>query len=347
MQERIEWKWIEAFTETFRLSAVEPGDSVAILAETQSRRINVELAELALQRLGARVFRIEIPTPTNEAPVPIRCTGSSVALQGIKPVLSALRDSSLVADLTVEGMMHSPETPEILGAGSRILYVSNEHPELLERCVPDASLKAKVEAGIGKIRAAKTMRVTSDAGTDLTIALEGAFAGGGWGACDTPGTLDHWPGGLVACNPPAGSVNGVLVMDEGDINLTFKRYLSQPVRLRIEDDFAVAVEGEGLDADLMRSYFDAWQDENAYAVSHVGWGMNPRARWDSLVMYDKAQSNGTEQRAYAGNFLYSTGANEFVGRHTLGHFDLPIGHCSLWLDDEQIVDRGRLLGDLA
>jgi 2,5-dihydroxypyridine 5,6-dioxygenase len=142
-------------------------------------------------------------------------------------------------------------------------------------------------------------------------------------------------------------VSGVLVMDEGDINLTFKRYLARPIRLHIDNDFVTEVEGTGLDADLMRSYFEAWGDENAYAVSHVGWGMNPKARWDGLVMYDKTHTNGTEQRAYAGNFLYSTGANEFVGRHTPGHFDLPVGKCSLWLDDEQIVDRGRLLGDLA
>ena len=53
MQERIEWKWIEAFTETFRHSAVKKGDPVAIVAESQSRRINVELAELALEAAAA------------------------------------------------------------------------------------------------------------------------------------------------------------------------------------------------------------------------------------------------------------------------------------------------------
>ena len=59
--------------------------------------------------------------------------------------------------------------------------------------------------------------------------------------------------------------------------------------------------------------------------------MNPRARWDALVMYDRSDVNGTEQRAFAGNFLYSTGANEVAGRYTLGHFDLPFRHCTLEL----------------
>ena len=82
----------------------------------------------------------------------------------------------------------------------------------------------------------------------------------------------------------------------------------------------------------MRSYFAAWGDREAYAVSHVGWGMNPRARWDAMAMYDKRDFNGTELRAFAGNFLYSTGANEVAGRHTLGHFDLPLRNCTVALD---------------
>ncbi|MBI3707856.1 MAG: peptidase M29, partial [Proteobacteria bacterium] len=142
------------------------------------------------------------------------------------------------------------------------------------------------------------------------------------------------------------SVDGALVMAPGDVNLTFKRYLEAPVRLTIEKDYVVAIDGKGLDAELMRSYFAAWGDREAYAVSHVGWGMNPKARWDALTMYDRRDVNGTELRAFAGNFLYSTGANEAAGRHTLGHFDLPLRNCTIALDDRIIVDRGVLQGDL-
>ena len=42
--------------------------------------------------------------------------------------------------------------------------------------------------------------------------------------------------------------------------------------------------------------------------------------------------NGTELRAFAGNFLYSTGANEVAGRHTPGHFDVPLRGCTVALD---------------
>jgi 2,5-dihydroxypyridine 5,6-dioxygenase len=99
-------------------------------------------------------------------------------------------------------------------------------------------------------------------------------------------------------------VNGTLVLDSGDVNLTFKRYLESAVTLRIENDYVVAIEGKGVDADLIRSYYASWNDKDAYAVSHVGWGMAPAARWDSMAMYDKRDTNGTELRAFAGNFLF-------------------------------------------
>jgi hypothetical protein len=44
--------------------------------------------------------------------------------------------------------------------------------------------------------------------------------------------------------------------------------------------------------------------------------LNDAARWDSMALYDKRDFNGTELRAFAGNFLYSTGANEVAGRYT-------------------------------
>jgi 2,5-dihydroxypyridine 5,6-dioxygenase len=345
--DRIESKWIDAFSEAFQLCKVGPGDTAAILSETQSRPINVQLAELALLKLGARLFHIMLTTPKQAVPVPIRSTGASNAIQGIVPVVQALGGAGFVVDLTVEGLLHAPELPDILKAGARVLMVSNEHPDVLERLAPDPALEPKVRAGMKRLRAAKSMRVTSPAGTELDIAVAGARVGGVWGWCDKPGAVAHWPGGLCLCFPKAGSVNGRLVMAPGDINLTFKRYMETPVTLTVEQDYVTRIDGPGADAALMRSYFEAWNDRDAYAVSHVGWGMNPKARWDALTMYDREQVNGTEQRAFAGNFLYSTGANEVAGRHTLGHFDLPLRGCTIALDGEVVVQAGALQGELA
>ncbi len=61
-------------------------------------------------------------------------------------------------------------------------------------------------------------------------------------------------------------------------------------------------------------------------------------------MYDQRDLNGTELRAFAGNFLYSTGANEVAGRFSEGHFDLPLRNCTIALDGEVVVSEGALVG---
>jgi 2,5-dihydroxypyridine 5,6-dioxygenase len=339
----IEAPWLAAFVDVLRRCGVQPGDACAVLAESRSRPVLVELARLALQQLGARPFVLTVPTPALTAPVPVRSTGASDALGQLEPVVQALARSTLIVDLTVEGLQHAAELPRILAGGARVLVVSNEHPEILERCLPQGGDEAQARDAMRRLKSAQRMTVTSTAGTDLTIHLAGARIGGVWGFTSKPGTLTHWPGGLVLAFPAAGSVNGTLVLDRGDVNLTFKRYLQDAVTLHIADDHVERIEGDSPDAELMRGYFAAWGDRAAYATSHVGWGLNRRARWDAMAFYDKADFNGTELRAFAGNFLYSTGANEVAGRHTLGHFDLPLRGCSIALDGEPVVKQGVLL----
>jgi 2,5-dihydroxypyridine 5,6-dioxygenase len=338
---RIEAKWIDAFERVFELCRVRRGENVAILSETQSRPVLVQLAEMALARAGAVAFHIVVPSPPESAPVPVRSTGASRALAGHTAALAALEAADMVVDLTVEGLLHAPELARILRAEARVLMISNEHPETLERLVPEPDMEAIVKAAVKRCRSAREMQVQSAAGTDLTVAMAGAATVGVWGWTDRPGTVAHWPGGLVVSFPQAQSLDGRLVLDAGDVNLTFKRYLERPVVLTIENDYVTAIDGEGTDAELMRRYFAAWGDPEAYATSHVGWGLNTRARYEALAMYDRGDTNGTEIRAFAGNFLYSTGANEFAERFTHGHFDLPVRNCTIRLDGAVVVDAGR------
>ncbi len=339
--DRVEPHWLQAFANVIALCRPSANEVVCLLAETQSRAINLELAELACLQAGLRPFRCILPSPPVTVAVPLRSTGASRALQGHPAALAAIKASTLVLDLTLEGLMHAPETPEILQAGVRVMVVSNEHPEALARLVPLAGDDAPVKAAVKRCRAAAAMHVTSPAGTDLRVDMRGATTAGVWGWTDRPGTLAHWPG-VVVSFPKAGTVHGRLVLDPGDVNLTFKRYLQSRVTLTLEDDHVVAIEGEGTDATLMRRYLSAF-DRNAYAVSHVGWGMNPRARYEALSMYGQRDTNGTELRCVAGNFLFSTGANEFAGRYTDGHFDIPVFNTSIALDGEVVVRDGVVL----
>jgi 2,5-dihydroxypyridine 5,6-dioxygenase len=347
MTQTPEPQWIEAMEHTLGLCELARGNTAVVLCETQSRRMLAEIARLACAHLGVHALELCVPTPRVAHAIPIRSTGASTALQNNRAAIAALAACDLVIDCTVEGLLHAPELAQILAGGSRVLMVSSEHPEILVRCLPAKADEARVRDAIKRMRAAKAMHVSSAAGTDLHISLDGARVGGTYGFCTKPGQVAHWPGALALAFPAARSVHGQIVLAPGDVNLTFKTYLQAAVKLTIEADEIVHIEGNHPDAQLLRNYWAAWHAREGhracYAVSHVGYGLNTQARWDSLMFYDKSVCNGTELRAIAGNFLYSTGANEVAQRFTQGHFDLPMQNCTIALDGQAVVRDGVLV----
>ena len=342
----IESAWVRRYAEQFEACELAPSETAVVLSETRSRPEIVQTARLALSLCGAAPVDVVVTTPPNPGPVPIRSTGASVALAGNPAALGALANADFIVDCTVEGLLHAPELGQILASGARVLMISNEHPENSERWPHDPSLANRVAAGVALLDQAEVMTVVSDSGTDLTVDLAGAVRAGSHGWCTEPGTIAHWPGGLVLAFPAAGTVNGTVVLAPGDVNLTFKEYIRDPVALTVVDDYITEIGGYGVDAELFRTYLAAFDEPDAYAVSHVGWGMNTSARWEAMALWDKADHNGTELRAFAGNFLYSTGANEVAERFCRGHFDLPMRGCTVALDDTPVVVAGELVAEL-
>ena len=336
----IQKQWLDAFITLFTLCKPTHKERIAIFSESHSRPVNVMLAEQALNQMGLKFTHISASTKSTKSLPIIRSTGATNAMNGESALVERIKTNDLVIDLSIEGMMHAQQTPSILASGTRVMTISNEHPDILTRLMPDAGMKDVVKEAVARCRAANTMEVTSPTGTDLTVQMNDTVTVGVWGWTDRPGTLAHWPGGLVVSFPRAASTNGQIVFSPGDINLTFKRYFESEVRCTVKDDFITSIDGSGTDAKLMRNYLAGFDDPLAYATSHVGWGLNPRARYEALCMYEKDDLNGTELRALAGNFLYSTGANEFASRFTEGHFDLPMIGCSISLDGILVVDKG-------
>jgi 2,5-dihydroxypyridine 5,6-dioxygenase len=114
--------------------------------------------------------------------------------------------------------------------------------------------------------------------------------------------------------------------------------------LSVENGYATKIEG-GVDAALLRDYMETFNDPEGYAISHVGWGLQPRARWSTLGLYDREATIGMDARAFEGNFLFSLGPNNEAGgtRTTTCHIDIPLRHCTVTLDDEVVVNDGRVI----
>ena len=91
----------------------------------------------------------------------------------------------------------------------------------------------------------------------------------------------------------------------------------------------------------------AWNDPDAYAMAHIGWGLDEMALWNGISLINKESAIGQDGRAFYGNVLWSTGPNTDVGgtRMTPAHLDIVLKGASLYLDGEPMVLDGDVVPD--
>ncbi|WP_016905521.1 hypothetical protein [Streptomyces xiaopingdaonensis] len=331
---------LDAFTKEFRLCKVAEGEHVVVLAEPDSRGDYVAAAFGAAKSLGAHVISATVPGGS-PAPMPSTHTGAGPGLSSVLDDTTAqdlLKSADFVVDLTQEGFIHAPVQQEILKAGTRILFVCDA-PDVLVRNLPNEADKALVRRETELLKSAATMRVTSAAGTDLTVELTGSKPEFQVGFADDPGRWDHWPSTMVLCWPEIS--DGRIVLAEGDILLPFKEYVASPTTLHVSGGRIEGVEG-GAEARLLETFFADADDKWARYLSHMGWGLMRSADWFATAMYGKGDLMGMDARAFAGNFLWSTGPHPVLGRESYAHLDIAMRGCSIAVDETQVVREGEL-----
>jgi 2,5-dihydroxypyridine 5,6-dioxygenase len=336
---------LEAWKQVLTLSCLQRGQSVTILTDNETHPQTLSTATAAANAMGATVTRLEFSPVNGEKSLSRDKTAyvGTTPLTGNRVALAALKASDLVIDLLL--LLFSPEQAEALTGGTKIL-LAVEPPDVLARMVPTQEDRSRVLAGAEKLAAARHMHVTSAAGTDLHLEIGDYAVQKEYGFVDEPGRWDHWPSGFLATWPNESSANGKVVLDRGDILLPIKSYLQAPIEMTIESGYITRMEG-GVDADLLKDYIDAFEDKEGYAVSHVGWGLQKRARWSVLGLYGREATLGMDARAFNGNFLFSLGPNTEAGgtRHTACHIDIPMRRCTVELDGVAVVRAGHVAGD--
>lgn len=332
-----------AWKQVLTLSKLQPGQTVTVLTGADTHPQTLRTALLAAASMGAIVNRLDLPPVNGDKALSRDALAylGTTPLTGNPAAIAALKASDLVLDLMT--LLFSPEQHEILSAGTKIL-LAVEPPEVLARLVPTEADRTRVKAATERLSRAGTMHIASDAGTDLHCALGEFPAISEYGFVDEPGRWDHWPSGFVLTWPNEGGTNGRLVIERGDILLPMKSYVREPIHVTVENGYVTAIEG-GLDAELLADYMASFNDPESYAMSHIGWGLQPRARWSTLAMYDREATIGMDARAYEGNFLCSFGPNNEAGgsRTTACHIDIPLRHCTVSLDGVPVVAAGKVL----
>lgn len=328
------------WTEVLELSRLQAHESVLVLTSQNSNPTLIETALQAAMPMAKSVARLDIAPNWNHFEV----GNDPTVVEGQSPIdadpiaLAAMKAADLVIDLVF--LLFTPGQRDVLQSGTRIL-LAYDAPEVLARVMPSLEDRRRVLAARDAYAKGKTIRVTSAAGTDLRASI-GMYPNitAEYGFADEAGRWDHWPSGFVARQSDERSAHGTVVLQAGDIILPFKTFVQSEIRLTIDAGYIVSIEG-GLDAQILRSYLEGFGERDAFAVSHLGWGLQPKARWTSLALYDKHASIGMEARSFYGNFLFSTGPGG--ARNTHAHLDIPMRRCSFYVDDVPMTLEGDVI----
>jgi 2,5-dihydroxypyridine 5,6-dioxygenase len=334
-------KMASLFRKQFELCAVRSGETIVLVSDLGTRRSYIQAAFAAATDLGGNIYEMcvnHLPSYTKVGiPTVGQCPGP----------LEALKLANLI--VIFHPPVFSAWVKEVRKAGARVLMVL-DGPDDLEQLQAPKGLKEAVLYADQMLRKTKEVRVTSDAGTDLVYSCGEYPVMSQYGFAEEPGRFDHWGGGHVHTFPNEGTANGKVVISPADfVILPYCRYVHDEVHLTIRDGFITCIEG-GLDAALMHDWLDDCRegpdDRDPYAISHLGWGLNTRARWYWAALNgDTPERSRAASRVFPGNFLFSTGPNSEGGgnRRTKGHYDVPMRNCSISLDGKMVIERGKVV----
>jgi 2,5-dihydroxypyridine 5,6-dioxygenase len=329
------------FRKQFELCRLAPGQTVAIVSDLGTRREYIQAAFAAAEDMDVDIYEMCVNAIPGWTKVGVPTIGKC------KGTLEALSAADMVLIFHVP--LFSKWLREVMNKGVRVQMIIDAPDDLYNLQSPPG-LKEAVMYAHNIYERTKQVRVTSRHGTDLHY-LRGEYpVMSQYGMADEPGRFDHWGVGIIHTFPDEGSANGTVVIAPGDIViLPYCRYVQDPIVLEVRDGHVTKIEG-GMDAMLMRDWLAEGQidanDQDPYALSHLGWGLNPQCRWDAIALYGDAPERArAAARSFPGNFLFSTGPNSQGGgkRTTRGHYDVPMRHCNIDLDGKRVVEDGKII----
>ncbi len=335
--------WIDAFVTLFSRCKITAEETVLIVSEMESRSDLISLTLAGLHLMGHSPVHIQMPTPAAAGAGLFVDPHAKLTLASNPLVVEACKSADVVIDLTHAGLINATEIQDVLASGTRVQHICSEHPSMLASLRPTDTLSASVASLSKQLQNTQNMAMSSVAGTDLSVNMIGAQIEAAHGWASQPGDIASWPSGRVGVAPATETVNGQIVFQPGDLNITFKRYFESEVHCAIEDDHIVEIGGTGTDAALLYQHLSGFEDRSAYGLAFVGVGLNRGATTDGMHLPGEKQTQGAALRSLPGAALISIGPNANAGR-TSGHLlEFALLSCNLDFDETPIAADGRLL----
>ena len=317
--------------ELFRL---KPGETIVITADTESDHRVVDATARAAFACGAKPMVIWLASPL----------GVGKAADPMLP-LESLTAALLKADAWVEfnnkWLLYSTPFDIAMRDNPKLRYLClvGMDVDMMIRVIGRVDfqvLKEFEELVTEKTRNARHVRMTTPAGEDVEfdmdptrpISCETGYA-------DTPGP--HMMAGQIGWAPVFESINGVIVFD-GSLVPPILGILETPVRLHVEKGNIVRIEG-GKEAAQYDAWLKSFNHPQMLRLAHVCYGFNPGARLTGNILEDERVWGGTEWGIGQVGPMYLPPE----GIKAPSHSDGICLNTSVYLDDHQITDKGRVV----
>ena len=296
---------------------VAPGDQVLITADTQADQRVARATAAAAHVLGAVPTVVIYPTGAPVGPVPA-------------PVYGAAQRAQHWINFSVGYHLYSDAYEAAIASGCVYLELTGMDVDMMVRTVGkvDNGLLDEIKCLLyRRSQACSTLRLTSPAGCDATMAIDPA----GDPFWEDPPTEGGWPqmlGGQSGCMVERQSVNGTLVFDGTAWPPDSLGLLSRPIIISVVDGYATEFSG-GHEAKLYENWLRSAGNAEALLFDHICYGFNPGVKRPSGRILEDERILGCVQIG--------------IGATALGspvHSDGVVLHPSVWLDDQQIQDEG-------
>lgn len=300
-----------------------PGETVLIVTDTLvSSRIPMALAAQA-RAIGADPVIVTMTPRTKNGEDPPAA------------VAEAMKRAQVILAPTTASIYHTSAKHEAQKAGARgVLKVLH-----VEELWYDGGMSAdffeirkKAEILAGLLRKTDTARVTTPAGTDLTMRIAGREPKG-WlcGICRNPGDMSAMPGGEVSLPPIEETAQGIVLVE---VAMTEVGAVRNPIRMIVEKGKVVRIEGAE-EAHRLREIIRGV--ENATNIAELGIGLNPKAKLIGEI-YESKKRLGTIHIGIGDNtWGYGGDVSSDI------HLDGLMLDVTLELDGQTVIKDGQLL----
>ena len=299
---------------------VKSGEQVLVVTDEPMRTLGYALRQAA-RDLGADVFVVEmLPRRTNGEEPP-------------DPVAQFMREVDVVLCPTSKSLTHTDARRAASAQGVRVATLPGVTEEIMVRCMNADyhRIAARTAALCERLGRTSVVRVKAPGGTNIVLPVAGRKAHASSGLFREDGQWGNLPTGEAYLAPLEGQSRGVVVVDGSMAGVGMMR---EPIRIVVEDGYATDISG----GEEARRLIELLQPHgrDGRNVAEFGIGTNDKAILTGAIIEDE-KVMGTIHIAFGDN--KSMGGSVRVASHLDGLVTKP----SVWVDDDRIMEDGKLL----